>query len=175
MTTDIHDLDQYIGQYVSVTQGEGGGSGFVVDVADQVDYIPEPIRWITFDYGMGWPISADTEIVMDEPPTGQQAPEGVENPVQVIHLAMHADGQCPDEKRCLYIARARKGLRALRIWRMKQSDQYWKNQYVNRLRRLLDDPVSVGDILREARHEGCPPHIQDHMQAIVDRAAEGTP
>lgn len=31
--TDIHDLDQYVGQYATFTEGEEGASGFLVDVA----------------------------------------------------------------------------------------------------------------------------------------------
>jgi hypothetical protein len=71
------------------------------------------------------------------------------------------DANCPNR------ARAFKAMRALRVWRMKQADQYWLHHYVKRLEVFRDDPRSVDELIREARSEGAPPHILERMQTIA--------
>lgn len=169
MTTDIHALDQYIGRYVSISEGAEGAAGYIVDVGDNVNYDGGAHRWVTLDWGQGWPVRATTVIAPALPPTGQVAPE-VENPVQIIHQQM--DGKPCSDLDCPNRMRAPKVMRALRAWQARQADQYWIHHYMDKLKSLLDDPVSVGDILREARHEGVPPHILKRMELLVDHHAK---
>lgn len=165
MTPDIHSLDQYIGHYVVISEGHEGASGWLVDVSDDVKYDGGPHRWVSLDWGQGWPVRETTEIVLGQPPEGEPAPE-VENPIQLIHQQM--DGRPCADALCPNLARAPKVMRAIRVWQMKQSDHYWVHHYVKPLKNLLADPVSVGDLLRDARSEGAPPHILDRMQSLVN-------
>lgn len=167
MTTDIHALDQYIGNYVDISEGEHGAAGFLVNVSDNVNYNDgDAFRWVTLDWGHGWPIRATTRITMAQPPAKEAAPI-TENPVQIIHQQM--DGHPCSDPDCPNRTRALKVMRALRAWQARQNDQHWIHHYLDKLKSLLDDPVSVGDLLREARSEGAPPHILDRMQSLVDQ------
>lgn len=171
MSTDIHALDQYIGRYVTISEGAEGAAGFLVDVNNDVNYDGGAHRWVTLDWGQGWPVRETTEINLAQPLDGQVAPE-VENPIQIVHQQM--DGRPCSDAACPNAARAPQAMRALRVWQAKQADQYWVHHYVDRLKALLDDPVSVGDLLRDARIEGAPPHIVERMQSLVDwHANEG--
>lgn len=169
--TDIHDLDRYIGRYVVISEGNEGGAGYLVDVSDNVNYDGDAFRWVTFDWGQGWPVREKTEITLADPPAGEAAP-GVENPIDVMHEAIHAsDGTSCESSdlSCVSAMRAYGALAAFRRWRMKQADQYWMHHYVDKLLALRNDPVSVTDLIREARSEGAPPHILERMQEVVDR------
>lgn len=174
MSTDIHDLDRHIGRYVTLTEGSESAAGFLVDVVDDVKYEPRPVRWIALDWGQGWPVSADTMVtVSPEPPAGESKPDGVQNPIDVMHRAMHDGGDCPEGTRCLKPTYAHTALRSFRQWQEKQSDRYWVHHYVNRVKAVLGDDNSVSDLIRDAKSEGAPPHIVERMQDILDRAAKG--
>lgn len=172
--TDIHDLDRHIGRYVSLEEGGEGMSGFLVDVADEVDYIPKPVRHVMLDYGYGFRVSEDTELIFPEPPADQRAPE-VMGPVRLMHLAMHRDVDCPSPsgvENCTYEGMAVRALRQLRIWRMRQSDAYWQHRFVRRVREMRSDPAGVTTLIEQAAGEGAPEHILDHLQIIATRAAK---
>jgi hypothetical protein len=170
MTTDIHELDQYIGQYVSLDENGEGMAGFVVDVYDKVEYAPHPVRSVIMDYGYGFAVGAHTVITTPDPPEGEIAPS-VENPVQLVHAVL--DGKpCPNAG-CVNRGRALLAVRAMRVWRLRQDDAYWKHEYVTRAYGCMDDPVSMGDVIREARHEGAPPHILETMKSIAELANRG--
>lgn len=167
MTTDIHDLDQYIRKYVDIDDsGHGGASGYVVDIDDNVTYSQGPSRWITLDWGQGWLIRPTTRIAVIEPPPGTEVPM-VGNPIDIIHAQM--DGRpCPGPD-CVNRERAPKAMRALRAWRARQSDQYWIHHFVRPLKSFLGDPSAVDDLLREARSEGAPPHVVERMESMTNR------
>lgn len=172
--TDIHDLDRHIGRYVSLEEGGEGMSGFLVDVADEVDYIPKPVRHVMLDYGCGFRVSEDTELTFPGPPPGEQPPEVV-SPVRLMHLAMHRDVECPSPsgvENCTYEGMAVRALRQFRIWRMRQSDAYWQHRFVRRVRELRNDPTGVKALIEQAAGEGAPGHILDHLQILAARAAK---
>lgn len=173
MSTDIHGLDQYIGRYIAISEGSEGAAGWLVDVADDVKYDGGPHRWVTFDWGQGWLVRETTEITLGEPPAGETAPE-VENPIEMMHQAMHrSDGsRCQIPSFCPFRMHLPSALRDFREWQMKQGDQYWVCHYVKRLKGFLGDPVSVGELLRDARAEGVPPHILERMQNLVNYAGK---
>jgi hypothetical protein len=172
--SDIHDLDRYIGRYVTLAEGEESAAGFLVDVADDVKYTTRPVRWITLDWRQGWPISADTAItVAPEPPAGERLPDGVCNPIDVMHRAMHAGSDCVEGPHCIKSTYAYSALRSFRQWQERQCDQYWVHHYVNRLKACLDDDDTTGNLIRDARHEGAPSHILDRMQSLVDYVQRG--
>jgi hypothetical protein len=167
--SDIHDLDRHIGRYVTLAEGEASAAGFLVDVIDDVKYDPRPVRWITLDWGQGWPVSADTAItVAPEPPAGESLPNGVQNPIDVMHRAMHAGSDCTEGARCLKSTYAYAALRAFREWQERQSDRYWVHHYVDRVKASPDDDRLASNLIREAKSEGAPPHIIDCMQSLVD-------
>lgn len=173
--TDIHALDQYIGRHVRVTDRNGeGGSGWVVDVEDSLDYIDrKPTRFIGFDWGGGWRIGENTVIEEVEPREGDD-PGFIEGPIQAMHGAMHeADDTVCIGPECPHGSRSATALRAFRIWRMKRSDAYWRNEYVNRAYAFSGDPVSTGQILRKATEEGAPSYVLDMLKAIAERAQGG--
>lgn len=171
MITDIHTLDQYIGKYVDLSEGEDGMAGFLVDVYDVVDYIPHPVRAVSLDYGYGFRVSADTVIRVLEAPDGQEPPK-VENPVQLVHAVM--DGRPCSDAGCANRGRALLAVRAMRVWRMRQEDAFWEYKYVRQVRGYAKSCLtSASDIAREARDEGAPPHIMEKMDAILKRAMEG--
>lgn len=167
-STDIHDLDRYIGHYVDIAEGDHGMAGFVIDVVDKVEYTPEPHRVILVDYGYGFPVGADTVIIEVSAPPGATAPT-VENPIDAMHQAMHEedDSRCFIPALCPYAGRSAAALHAFRIWRMKQNDAYWIQNWVNRARDY--DDISVDEIIRDARHEGAPLHILDLMRRDAER------
>lgn len=173
--TDIHDLDRHIGRYVDLQEDGEGMAGFLIDVGDEVDYIPKPVRYVTLDYGFGMRVSADTALTFPEPPGDQQPPKVV-SPVRAMHLAMHAGRPCVDEVNCAYEGRAVRALRAFREWRMRQSDAFWQHHFVREVRGYAQqgDMESVGEIMRDARDEGAPQHILDHLQIMADRAAKAS-
>lgn len=166
--TDIHDLDQYTGRYVTLTDPDGeSAAGYLVRVLDDVDYIPYPVRHVVLDWGQGWRVSEDTEVlVAKQSPDGQQIPD-FSSPLDVLHRAAHPAGACPDFN-C--DVRARRQLRALRVWRMKQEDAYWQHKYVRRVRELRDDLEQVARVIAEADREGAPPRILDHLEIVATRA-----
>lgn len=173
MTTDIHSLDRYIGRYVSMSNGVDGMAGYAVNVLDKVEYTPGPVRVVVLNYGFGFPVGADTEIDLAVPPNGEVAPE-VENPIVALHRALHAD----DSTKCIgpecpHGTRSTVALRSFRVWQMRQSDQYWKNVWVDKAEAFRHDPCSVGEILRDAGEQGAPPHILDSIRAIAEKAREG--
>lgn len=169
MSTDIHALDQYIGRYVDLAENGEGMAGFLVDVCDEVDYIPHPVRSVTFDYGYGFRVSADTVVTTPDPPEGQ-APPSTENPVDLIHGIL--DGRPCSDAGCVNRVGALRSVRAMRIWRMRQTMAYWQHIYVSRARAFRDDPVSLSDVRREVVHEGAPQEIIDHIDSIALRAAK---
>lgn len=178
--TDINDLDRHIGRYVDLQDGEDGGSGFLVDVKDEVDYTPKPVRWISFDWGQGFPVSADTAMAFPDPPLGEEPPE-FNNPIRAMHLAVHNGARCHDVENCVHEGQSVRAMRALRIWRMKQTDAFWENQYVRKVRAYAKsgDAHDVGDIIRDATFEGAPPHMIDRMKRIateeLKQSAQGQP
>lgn len=174
MTTDIHSLDQFIGRYVSMSNGADGMAGFVVNVLDKVEYTPEPVRVVVLDYGMGFPVGADTEINIAVPPDEEVAPN-VENPIEAAHQAMHeaAKNDCLIPPFCPYAEQSVAALRALRLWRMERDDAHWKKIWVDRAEAFRHDLCSVDEILRDAQDAGAPPHILDSIRAIADKAREG--
>jgi hypothetical protein len=165
--TDIHTLDQYIGRYVDLTENGEGMAGFLVDVCDEVDYIPHPVRSVTLDYGYGFRVSADTVIATPDPPEGLTSPR-TENPVALVHGIL--DGRPCSDAGCANRGRALNSVRAMRVWRMRQTMAYWQHLYVSRARAFRDDPVSLSDVRREAVHEGAPQEIIDHIDSIALRA-----
>lgn len=171
MTTDIHGLDRYIGRYVSFSEGADGMAGWVVDVVDKIEYRPHPTRAVVLDYGYAFSVSDTTEIVVTaEPSQGDPKPEWVRNPIEAMHEAMHRGSDCLDGTACAFIGHAYHALRAMRLWRMRQDDAYWKHHWVDKARSYAADPLSVGEIYRDARDEGAPPHILDAIAAITNGA-----
>ncbi len=118
--TDIHDLDQHIGRYIDVQEGNFGAAGFLVNVLDRVEYVPEPVRWITLDWGQGVRVSADTVLTFPKIPKGEQVPRIV-NPIQVMHDEMHGDRSCREGGGCAYRGLAIRALRGFRSWHMQQN------------------------------------------------------
>lgn len=167
MTTDIHALDQYVGQYVSLEENGEGMAGFVVDVYDKVEYAPHPVRSVVLDYGYGFSVSANTVITTPDAPGGE-TPPAVENPVQLVHAVL--DGKPCSNAGCVNRGRALLAVRTMRIWRMRQDDAYWKHEYVNKAYGCMDDPVSLGEIFSEARCEGAPAHILEKLESISELA-----
>lgn len=167
--TDIHDLDQYVGKYIALTDPDGeSAAGFLVQVHDEVDYIPYPVRSVMLDWGAGWRVGERTEIdVFPAAPNGE-APPKVIGAIDVLHEAAHV-GPCPDSN-CRM--RARRQLRALREWRMKRDNAYWQYRFVRRMRENRDDPVTVTYLLGQAVQEGAPEEILSHLQIIAERAAK---
>lgn len=165
--TDIHDLDQYIGKYISLTDPDGeGAAGFLVKVHDEVDYIPHPVRSVMLDWGVGWRISEETDVnPYPSAPDGQKAPQVVSG-IDVLHEFAH-DGGCPDMN-CR--VRARRQLRALRIWRMQQDDAYWKYRYIRAARQVGSDPDAISYLIEEAIQEGAPEEVVDGIRIIRERA-----
>lgn len=165
--TDINDLDQYLGKYVSLTDPDGeGAAGFLVQVLDEVDYIPYPVRTVVLDWGQGWRVGESTEVdACQAAPDGQEAPR-VTGGIDVLHEFAH-DGGCPDGN-CR--VRARRQLRALREWRMKQENAYWQHRFVRRVRKNREDPAAVAHVIRQAEEEGAPQDILDHLQILAERA-----
>lgn len=172
IVTDIHDLDQYVGRYVSITSLNGeGGSGYVTKVADIVDY-PDgtPSRAVGFDWGGGWLVDENTAIEEIESPD-QYEPGLIRNPIEVMHEAMHAaDRTSCIGPECPHAGHAIVSLRAFRAWQEKQDDKYWKYRHIRKLRAHLEDLASIEEILSDARGEGAPPHIMDQLEAIALRA-----
>lgn len=167
--TDINDLDQHVGRYVDITSPDGtGASGFLVEVSDQIEYQPHPARIAILDYGYGWPVGQDTRIDFPDPPESHSDPEAV-GPVRAMHLAMHYGDECEDVEECTYERLAVHAIRGFREWQMKQVDAYWENQYVSKVRSYAKsgDGHEVGDVIRDARHEGAPPHMVDRMERIA--------
>jgi hypothetical protein len=173
VSTDLHDLDKFIGRYVVISEGPNGAAGWLVDVSDDVKYDGGAHRWVALDWGQGWPVRETTEIIPGKPPAGETAPE-VENPIEVMHRAMHrSDGsRCRIPALCPFGKHLPLALRDFREWQAKQGDQYWVHHYVKRLKGFLGDPISVGELLRDARAEGAPPHILERMQSMVDYAGK---
>jgi hypothetical protein len=169
MTTDIHDLDKYIGKYVSITDEDGeGGSGYVVEVRDRVEYQKEPSRILVWDWGGGWPVSASATVEEVGAPAGEVPPAYVENPITILHLALDG-GPCPSPETCPSERQAADGLRSFRAWQQRQDDAYWQRVWVDRARAFMDDPHSISEITRDARDEGAPPHIISAMEALVEQ------
>lgn len=168
MTTDIHGLDRYIGQYVSLSEGVDGMAGWVVDVVDKVEYRPHPTRAVVLDYGYGFSVSETTEITLVTP----SAQDGVRpywaaNPIDMVHKTMHAGSDCIDGDACVLAGQARQAVRDMRIWRLKQTNAYWKHHWVDKARGYAADPCSVSEIYRDARDEGAPPHVLDAIEAVT--------
>jgi hypothetical protein len=163
VSTDLHDLDKFIGRYVAISEGPEGAAGWLVNVSDHVKYDGSPHRWVTLDWGQGWPVRETTEITLEEPPAGEKAPR-VENPIQVIHQQM--DGKSCSGTNCPNAVRAANAMRALRAWQARQADQYWVHHYAKRMDSLRGDPVSITELLRDARGEGAPPHIMDRLESL---------
>lgn len=170
MTSDIHNLDQYIGKYVSITDGRDSAAGCIVDVFDALEYGDEISRWVVFDWGQSWRVLDRSVIEVADPPPGDAAPE-VESPIRAMHRSME-DEPCANPESCPNEWRAASALYAFRVWRTKQTDAYWRHAYVRPLRGLLGDPDAVGDLMRDAMQEGAPVHIVDHMKMIVKQAQE---
>ena len=165
MTTDIHDLDQYLGRYVEIADPDGeSAAGFLVKVHDAVDFIPEPVRSVMLDWGQGWRIGATTEVNVLPAPDGQKTPQVISE-IDVLHEFAH-DGGCPDGN-CR--VRARRQLRALRVWRMKQEMGYWKHTYVRPAQKIQDRPDQVAEIIEKACADGAPEHVLDHLRISVER------
>lgn len=165
--TDIHSLDQYIGRYVDLSEDGEGMAGFLVDVCDDVDYVPHPVRSVSLDYGYGMRVSENTVITTPDPPEGETAPR-VENPVQIVHAIL--DGRPCSSAGCANRGRALLAVRAMRVWRMRQTDAYWQHAYVSKVRGYAKSCIqSAGEIAREARDEGAPPHILEMLDGIIDR------
>ena len=167
--TDIHDLDQYVGRYVALTDPDGeSAAGFLVKVHDEVDYIPHPVRSIMLDWGAGWRVGEQTEVdVFPAAPSGETPPKVI-GAIDVLHEWAH-DGGCPDGN-CRM--RARRQLRALRIWRMRQEDAYWQYAYVRAARNVRGDSGAVDELIERAVREGAPEHFIDHLRIIAERAAK---
>ena len=128
--TDINDLDQYIGKHVELIDPDGeSAAGFLVQVHDAVDYIPHPVRSVMLDWGQGWRVGESTEVNVLRVPDGQDPPQ-VTGGIDVLHEFAH-DGGCPDMN-CR--TRARRQLRALREWRMRQEHAYWQHRFVRQAR-----------------------------------------
>jgi hypothetical protein len=165
--TDINDLDQYLGRYVTLTDPDGeSAAGFLVRIHDAVDYIPHPVRTVMLDWGQGWRIGEDTDVdVLPGAPEGQQPPQ-VLSGIDILHEFAH-DGGCPDMN-CR--VRARVQLRELRRWRMKQEDAYWTYKYVRRARAHRDDPDAVAHLIERAVRECAPMRVVDHLRIIAERA-----
>lgn len=172
---DINDLDRHVGQYVDLQNADEGAAGYLVDIQDEVHYEPGPTRWVVFDWGQSFPVSAETVITFPEPPEGETPPDFI-NPVRAVHLAMHDEASCADAANCAYEEQAVRALKALRIWRMKQTDALWENRYVRRVRSYAEtgDGHDVGEIIRDAVHEGAPPHMIDRMKTVASRILEKT-
>lgn len=163
--TDINDLDQYLGKYVELIDPDGEvAAGFLVRIHDEVDYIPYPVRTVMLDWGQGWRIGEETEVNILPAPRGQKAPQLISG-IDVLHEFAH-DGGCPDSN-CRM--RARRQLRALRGWRMRQDDAYWKHRYIRRMRENCGDPVASAYILGQAIQEGAPENIIDHLKTLAAR------
>lgn len=169
--TDINDLDQYLGRYVVLTDPDGqSAAGFLTQIHDAVDYIPEPARSVMLDWGQGWRIGKSTEVdVFPASPDGQKSVQVISG-IDVLHEFAH-DGGCPDGN-CRM--RARRQFRALREWRMKQEDAYWQHKYVRAARRAKGNPAAVTYILGQAVSEGAPEGILDHILVIAERAKKAT-
>lgn len=178
MSTDIHGLDRHIGRYAVLTNGQDSAAGFIVNVLDEVHYNPEPCRWITLDWGQGWPVTRDTTISIEEPPAGEKLPGGVRNPIEEMHQALHSDTSAcrvPDG-RCPYARQSATGLRTFRLWRQRQGDAYWMHVWVERARGYAGhDDGSVSEIYRGARNEGAPVHILEMIEALSAGDSEETP
>lgn len=172
MTTDIHDLDRHIGRYVSIEQDGEGADGYLVDVLDEVDYMPDPVRWVTLDWGQGFRVGSRTSFTFPDPPEGERPPQ-ITGPVRRMHLAMHSDGMCLTPDICTYEGVAVRALREVRVWRMKQDDRYWKHTYVRPAQAAVrESQAKVRQIAWEATLEGAPQHIQDLLDAAIFRAAK---
>lgn len=164
--TDINDLDQYLGKYIELIDPDGeSAAGFLVKIYDEVDYVPYPVRTVTLDWGQGWRVGPETEVNVAPAPQGQKAPQIISG-IDVLHEFAH-EGGCPDMN-CRI--RARRQLRALREWRMRQEDGYWQHRFVRRVRENREDPAAVAHVIREAEQEGAPQHILDHLQIMAERA-----
>ncbi|MFE0472741.1 hypothetical protein ACFW2V_14100 [Streptomyces sp. NPDC058947] len=172
--SDIHDLDRYIGRYITLTEGGDSAAGFLVDVVDDVRYAPRPVRWVTLDWGQGWPVTAETAItVAPEPPAGERLPDSVQNPIDVMHLAMHAGGNCTEGAHCLKATYAYTALRSFRQWQERQSDRYWVHHYVDRMKADPGNERFTARLIQEARAEGAPQHIVERMQSLADHVQKG--
>lgn len=167
--TDINDLDQYLGKYVELIDPDGeSAAGFLVKIHDEVDYIPHPVRSVMLDWGLGWRIGLFTEVNVLPAPQDQQAPQ-VTSGIDVLHEFAH-DGGCPDMN-CRI--RARRQLRALREWRMKQENAYWQYRFVRRIRESRNDPAAAVEILTQAAEEGAPEIVLEHLKATAARSLKG--
>lgn len=170
--TDINDLDQYVGRYVALTDPDGeSAAGFLVQIHDAVDYVPHPVRSVMLDWGQGWRIGESTEVdVYPADPTQPGGPKvhPVTSGIDVLHEAAH-EGECPDMN-CR--VRARRQLRALRIWRMKQDNAYWQHRFVRQVRENRDNLAAVTSILNQAIQEGAPEEILEHLRIIAMRSAK---
>lgn len=165
--TDIHDLDQYVGRYIVLTDPDGeSAAGFLVKVHDEVDYVPHPVRSIMLGWGQGWRVGEDTQIdVFPAGPNGEDAPK-VLSAIDVLHEWAH-EGGCPDGN-CR--VRARRQLRALRIWRMRQENVYWQYTYLRAARKVKDDLAAVNRLIEQAMEEGAPAEFIDHLISVGARA-----
>lgn len=172
MSTDINDLDQYLGRYVDLTDPDGeSAAGFLVKIHDEIDYIPYPVRSVTLDWGQGWRIGESTEVNVH--PADPTQPDGLKvypvvSGIDVLHEAAHS-GECPDMN-CR--VRARRQLRALREWKMKADPAYWQHRFVRKLRENREDPAAVAYIVRQAHEEKAPEDILDLLQTLAERAYE---
>jgi len=166
--TDINDLDQYLGKYIELIDPDGeSAAGFLVRIYDEIDYIPEPVRTVMLDWGQGWRIGESTEVNIIPTPEGSRPPQVIGG-IDVLHEFAH-DGGCPDAN-CR--VRARRQLRALREWRMKQENAYWQHRFVRRVRENREDPAAVAHVIQEAEGEGVPQDILDHLQILAERACK---
>lgn len=164
--TDINDIDQYLGKYIELIDPDGeSAAGFLVKIHDEIDYIPEPVRTVMLEWGQGWRIGESTEVNIIPAPEGSRPPQVISG-IDVLHEFAH-DGWCPDEN-CR--VRARRQLRALREWRMKQENAYWQHRFVRRARENREDPGAVVHVIRQAEEEGAPQDILDHLQILAERA-----
>lgn len=168
--TDINDLDQYIGRYVTITDPDGKGcSGFIVEVFDEVHYDPHPTRTIVTDYGYGWPVGEATDVnVLPASPYGEKPPQ-VTGAIDVLHQAAHS-GKCPDGN-CR--VRARTQVRAFREWRMKATREYWDHRYLEKVRYYVkagDMPALMG-VIDKMVGEGASDQVVAHFKALADREA----
>lgn len=170
--TDINDLDRHIGRYVDLSSKGEGASGFLVDVLDEIDYIPEPVRWVTLDWGQGWRVGSDTVISFPEPPHDEEC--DIVGPVRRIHLAMHGDRQCEKPDICTFEGMAVLAVRETRVWRMKQSRAYWQHRYISRARGMKTDPDGIERLIQESIAEGAPMEFVEHLQIIKHRALMAT-
>jgi hypothetical protein len=171
--SDIHDPDRYIGRYVTLAEDDESAAGFLVDVTDDVRYEPRPVRWVALDWGQGWPVSADTTITVAPEPPVEPEPDNVQNPIDVMHRAMHAGGDCTEGTHCIKSTYAYAALRAFRGWQERQSDRYWVHHYVDRVKASPDDDSLASNLIREAKSEGAP--LAHHRPHAVPRglAQEG--